>query len=263
VSWGTRFLIRPGERIALDGRVVAGSSHVNEAPITGGSRPVSKSPGDPIFAGTVNGDGALEAESTAAAQETTLAHIIRLVEEAQSRRAQSELWVEQFARIYTPVALLLAVVVLFAPPLASGTPWLAATYNALVLLVIACPCALVISTPVSIIAGLTAAAKRGVLIKEGVFLEIPATLAAIAFDKTGTITLCQPTVVDVVPLSGHHEKELLERATALEVRRDHPLTRAIVTYAESKGVRRAPAEDLQVIQGKGATAVIDGSKYEI
>ena len=216
-----------------------------------------------MFAGTINGDGALEAESTAAVQDTMLAHIIRLVEEAQSRRAQSEQWVERFARIYTPVVLLLAVVALLLPPLVLGTPWLVATYNALVLLVIACPCALVISTPVSIVAGLTAAAKRGVLIKGGVFLEVPATLSAIAFDKTGTLTIGQPSVVEVVPLSGHDERELLERVSAMEARSDHPLARAIVTYTESKAIRAVPAENLQVIQGKGATAVIEGRPFWI
>jgi Cd2+/Zn2+-exporting ATPase len=263
VPVGSRFIVRPGERIPLDGRVVAGSSQVNEAPLTGESRPVTKSLGSSLFAGTINGDGALEAESTAPVQDTMLAHIVRLVEEAQSRRAQSEQWVERFAHIYTPLVLVLAAIALFVPPLVLGTPWLASTYNALVLLVIACPCALVISTPVSIVAGLTAAAKRGVLIKGGVFLEVPATLTAVAFDKTGTLTIGRPVVIDVIPLSGHDERELLERAAALEIRSDHPLARAIVAHAESKRIRPAPALDLQLIQGKGATAVIDGRPFWI
>ncbi len=263
VEIGTRFLVRPGERIALDGRVVAGSSHVNQAPITGESKLATKSAGDPIYAGTINGDGALEAESTAAVEDTTLARIIRLVEEAQSSRAESEQWVERFARIYTPVVLVLAVFALLIPPLVFGQPWLKSTYNALTLLVIACPCALVISTPVSIVAGLTAAAKRGVLIKGGVYLEVPARLSAIAFDKTGTLTLGEPAVVSVTALSGHDEEELLERAAALEARSDHPLARAVLAYAESKGVRPEPADDLQTVQGKGATAVINGRPFWI
>ena len=263
VGIGTRFLVRPGERFALDGHVVAGSSHVNQAPITGESKLVTKSAGDPIYAGTINGDGALEAESTAVVQDTTLARIIRLVEEAQSSRAESEQWVERFARIYTPVVLVLAVLALLTPPLVFGQPWLKSTYNALTLLVIACPCALVISTPVSIVAGLTAAAKRGVLIKGGVYLEVPAKLAAMAFDKTGTLTLGEPAVVSVTPLNGHDEKELLERAAALEARSDHPLARAVLAYAESKGVRPLPAENLQIVQGKGATALVSGRPFWI
>ena len=263
VPVGSRFLVGAGERIALDGRIVAGSSEVNQAPITGESAPVAKQVGDPIYAGTINGDGELQAESTAAAEETTLARIIRLVEEAQSKRAQSEQWVERFARVYTPVVLLLAAAALVLPPLAIGTPWIAATYNALALLVIACPCALVISTPVSIVAGLTAAARRGVLIKGGVYLELPASLAAIALDKTGTLTRGEPEVVSITPLADHDERELLERAAALESRSNHPLARAVLDYAGRHGVRPEPAENLQVLQGQGATALIGGRPFWI
>lgn len=263
VAIGTRFFVRPGERIAFDGRIVAGSSHVNQAPITGESKLAAKSAGDPIYAGTINGDGALEAESTAAVQDTTLARIIRLVEEAQSSRAASEQWVERFARVYTPAVLVLAALALLIPPLALGRPWLPSTYNALTLLVIACPCALVISTPVSIVAGLTAAARRGILIKGGVYLEIPARLAAIAFDKTGTLTRGEPAVVSVTPLAGHEETELLERAAALEARSDHPLARAIVAYAACRGVHPEPAEAMQLVPGKGATALVGGRPFWI
>jgi len=263
VAVGSLFLVRPGERIPLDGRVTAGASHVNQAPITGESMPVSKAAGDAVFAGTINGDGALEAESTAAAKDTTLARIIRLVEEAQSGRAVSEQWVERFARIYTPAILALAVLALFLPPLLFGMPWARSTYNALALLVIACPCALVISTPVSIVAGLTTAAKRGVLIKGGVYLEIPAALSAIAFDKTGTLTRGEPEVVAVTPLSGHDEPELLQRAAALEASSDHPLAKAVVEYAQKKGVRPEPAQDLQTLQGRGVTATFAGRPYWI
>jgi Cd2+/Zn2+-exporting ATPase len=263
VAVGSRFIVRPGERIPLDGRVAAGASHVNQAPITGESQPADKAVGDPVFAGSINGNGLLEIESTAAAEETVLAHIIRLVEEAQSRRARSEQWVERFAQVYTPVVLLLAIAALVIPPLAWGQAWPQSIYQALVLLVIACPCALVISTPVSIVAGLTAAANQGVLIKGGVYLELPARLAAIAFDKTGTLTRGQPAVTSVVPLSGHTEAELLERAAALESRSDHPLAQAVLRYSEAQGVRHVPVQDLQVLQGKGATATFKDRPYWI
>jgi Cd2+/Zn2+-exporting ATPase len=255
------FVVRPGERFPLDGRVVRGSSHVNQAPITGESEPVTKQRGDEVFAGTINGDGALEVECTKAAQDTTLAHIIRMVGEAQSRRAPSEQWVEQFARVYTPAVMGLALAVLLVPPLVLHHDWREWLYNSLVLLVIACPCALVISTPVSIVAALAASARQGVLIKGGVYMEAPARLKAVAFDKTGTLTEGRPAVAEVVPLNGHDERELLERAAAMEVRSDHPLARAIVACAQEREIRLAPAEDFQIVQGKGATARFDGRQF--
>lgn len=260
VSIGSRFVVKPGERIPLDGKIVRGTSAVNQAPITGESAPVAKKPTDPVFAGTVNGDGALEVESTKAAGDTTLAHIVRMVGDAQSRRAPAEQWVEGFARWYTPTVLALAVVLAIVPPLFAGE-WSDWFYRALVLLVIACPCALVISTPVSIVAALTAAARQGVLIKGGAHVEAPARLRAIAFDKTGTLTEGRPSVVEIVPLNGHDEREVLERAVAMEGRSDHPLARAITTYAAAKGVTPAPAEDFQLVQGKGATALFDGRRF--
>ena len=207
---GSRFVVKPGERIALDGRVASGTSAVNQAPITGESVPVSKEPGAEIFAGTINGEGALEVESTKAAEDTTLARIIRLIEEAHSRRASAEQWVEKFARVYTPAVIVLAIAVFLLPPLLFGGVCGDWFYRALVLLVIACPCALVISTPVSIVSALAASARQGVLIKGGTYIEQPAHLKAIAFDKTGTLTRGQPAVVGVVPLNGHTEQELLE-----------------------------------------------------
>jgi Cd2+/Zn2+-exporting ATPase len=261
VSVGSTIVVRPGERIPLDGRVIAGASHVNQAPITGESIPVSKAAGEEVFAGTINGDGALEIETTKVAQDTTLAHIIRMVGEAQSRRAPSEQWVDQFARIYTPAVMGLSLLVLLVPPLALGGSWQAWLYNALVLLVIACPCALVISTPVTIVAALAAAARRGVLIKGGVYVELPANLQAIAFDKTGTLTVGKPAVVDVVPLSGHSVEELLTRAAAMEQRSDHPLAQAIVRFASERGIKPVPADEFQIIQGKGASARFDGRQF--
>ena len=261
VEVGTVFVVKPGERIALDGRVAAGVSLVNQAPITGESVPVEKGLDAEVFAGTINGDGALEVRSTKRADDTTLAHIIRMVDEAQSRRAPSEQWVEKFARVYTPAVMVLALGVLLVPPLLLGGSWQNWIYRSLVLLVIACPCALVISTPVSIVAALTAAARNGILVKGGLFIEIPARLRAIAFDKTGTLTLGQPAVVESVPLNDHSQRELLARAAALEARSHHPLARAVLAYAKELGVETLAAEDFQILQGKGATGRIQGKVY--
>jgi len=261
VPVGALFIVKPGEKFPLDGCVASGFSEVNQAPITGESAPVSKQPGDQVFAGTINGDGALEVECTKPADDTTLAHIVRMVAEAQLRRAPSEQWVEKFARVYTPVVMGLAVAILIVPPLLFGGHWEDWLYRSLVLLVIACPCALVISTPVSIVAALAAAAHNGVLIKGGTYVEAPARLQAIALDKTGTLTEGRPRVLDVVPLSGHDEKELLERVAAMESRSSHPLAQAIVAYARESGVQFSPADDFQIIQGKGATARFDGERY--
>lgn len=254
---GDRFIVPAGERIALDGRVVAGTSAVNQAPITGESVPVDKEPGGLVFAGTINGDGTLTIEATKPAEDTTLARIIRMVEEAHARRAPSEQWVERFARVYTPAVMIFALLVVLAPPLLLGGPWHEWFYRSLVLLVIACPCALVISTPVSIVASLTSSARAGVLVKGGVFVELPAHLNAIAMDKTGTITRGEPEVVRVVPLNGHTEDELLARAVALEGRATHPLARAIIRYAQRRGVAPKPAEDVQVLKGKGLTGTFE------
>src|SRR4051812_8223554 len=258
---GARFVVRLGERFPLDGRVASGASEVNQAPITGESAPVRKGAGDVVFAGTINGDGALVVESTRRADDTTLAHIIRMVEEAQSRRAPSEQWVERFARIYTPAVMGLALAVLLVPPLLFGGAWDDWLYRALVLLVIACPCALVISTPVSIVAALAAAAHRGVLIKGGLFVEVPARIRAVALDKTGTLTWGRPVVVEVVPLAGHDERELLARVAALEARSEHPLARAILAHARDRGVEVRPAADFQILQGKGASGRFGGQEY--
>ncbi|HEC14819.1 MAG TPA: heavy metal translocating P-type ATPase, partial [Rhodospirillales bacterium] len=258
---GSRFIVKPGERIALDGRVVSGLSAVNQAPITGESVAVSKEPGGEVYAGTINGEGALEVESTKAAGDTTLARIIRLIEEAQGRRAQAEQWVEKFARIYTPAVIVFAIAVFVLPPLLFGGAWDEWFYRALVLLVIACPCALVISTPVSIVSALAASARQGVLIKGGAYMEQPAKLKAIAFDKTGTLTRGQPEVVGVVPLNGHTEAELLERAGALEARSTHPLARAVIAYGERIGVIVDPGQEVRVLPGKGVSGLFRGEEY--
>ncbi len=258
---GSRFVVRPGERIALDGLVAAGMSSVDQAPITGESVPVAKEPGDDVFAGTINGDGALDVNSTRAAQDTTLARIIRMVEEAHSRRANVEQWVEKFAAVYTPAIIVLAIAIFLIPPLASSAAWADWFYRALVLLVIACPCALVISTPVSIVAALASSARQGVLVKGGVFIERPAHVKAVAFDKTGTLTCGEPSVVRVIPLHGHSEPELIERAAALEARSAHPLARAVTNYAARQGVETRPAADVQVLKGRGVKGTFNGEPF--
>ncbi len=261
VGVGTIFIVRPGEKIPLDGNVVKGNSAVNQAPITGESVPVDKQKGSEVYAGTINGDGVIEIESTKVAKDTTLAKIIRMVGDAQSQRSPSEQWVERFARYYTPVVMVLAVLVFLLPPLLFAANWSDWLYRSLVLLVIACPCALVISTPVSIVAALASAAKNGVLIKGGLFVEIPARLKAIAVDKTGTLTHGKPVVIDVAPLNGHDEIELLERAVALESHSNHPLALAIVRKANERNISVPAADDFEIIQGKGAQGVINGKLF--
>ena len=258
---GDHFIVQGGQRIPLDGCVVAGISAVNQAPITGESVPVEKEPGAAVYAGTINGDGVLTVESTKTAEDSTLARIIHMVEEAHARRAPSEQWVERFARIYTPAVMMLALLVFVLPPALIDGDRHGWFYRALVLLVIACPCALVISTPVSIVASLAASARAGVLVKGGAYIELPARLKAIAMDKTGTITRGEPEVVRVVPLGDHTEAELLARAAALEARSTHPLARAVLRYAETKGVSLAPASDVQVLKGKGLIGTFDGKPF--
>ena len=262
VALGTVVVVRPGDKIPLDGTLVKGSTTVNQAPITGESIPVEKGVGDDVFAGSINNHGAFEFEVARVADDTTLARIIRLVEEAQSRRAPSEQWVERFARYYTPAMMALALSVALFLPLALGN-WTHWFYQALVILVIACPCALVISTPVSIVAGLAAAARAGVLIKGGVFLEAPATIRAIAFDKTGTITTGRPEVQQIIPLSGHTDKELLERAAAMEAHSDHPIAGAILRRAREAGIDPAPVESFRLLEGMGAEGRYDGREFWI
>jgi Cd2+/Zn2+-exporting ATPase len=258
VPVGATVLVKPGEKFPLDGKVTQGETSVNQAPITGESMPVPKARGDDVFAGTINQDGAVSFVTTKAAGETTVARIIHMVGEAQSRRSPSEQWVERFARYYTPAVMVLAIAVILVPPLIFGGAWSKWFYEGLVLLVIACPCALVISTPVSIVAALTAAARNGVLIKGGLFVETPGRLTAIAVDKTGTLTEGRPVVQEVLPLSGHSERELLEIAAAIEARSEHPLAHAIVSHAGARDIRPGAAEDFQAIKGKGAHAQFRG-----
>lgn len=258
VAVGQRLVVRPGEKFPLDGRIVKGETTVNQAPITGESVPVSKAVNDEIFAGTINQDGAVEVVTLKVADDSTLARIVRLVSAAQRKRSPTEQWVETFARRYTPSVMILAVLVMLGPPLLTGANWSQWFYQGLVLLVIACPCALVISTPVSFVAALACAAHQGVLIKGATFLEMTSKLKALAFDKTGTLTVGQPEVREVVALSGHTEHEVLQVAAAIESRSQHPLAAAIVRHALSCGIQSAPAEGFQSLTGQGATATLNG-----
>ena len=258
VEVGGKFVVKPGEKVPLDGRITAGQTSLDQSPITGESMPVSRGVGDEIFAGSINQEGAVEALAVKPAEQSTISQIIKMVDEAQSKRSPSEQWVETFARYYTPAVLVIAIVVAVGVPVILGN-WSEWFYQALVLLVIACPCALVISTPVSIVAALAAAARNGVLIKGGLYVELPGKIKAVALDKTGTLTEGRPKVSELVPLSGHSEAELLKIATAIELRSEHPLARAIVQHAANQGIKPAPVEDYQAIKGKGATALLSGS----
>lgn len=257
VSIGDHFVVKPGERIPLDGQIVTGETTIDQSAITGESLPVAKAPGDGVFAGTINQDGAIEVRSTKLASDTTLARMMKLVKEAQGKRAPTEQWVERFARYYTPIVLGMALAIFVLPPLITSAGWQDWIYRGLVLLVIACPCALVISTPVSIVAALTAAARHGVLIKGGLFVEMPARLRVIAMDKTGTLTEGKPRVREVFPLSGHTAQEVLAIASAVEQRSEHPLAHAVVEYAQERGVRPPPASAFQAMKGKGAAARVN------
>ncbi len=258
VRVGDTILVGPGEKLPLDGRVLAGNSHVNQAPVTGESLPLEKMAGDEVFAGTINGRGALDVVVTRLRRDSTLARIIHLVERAQAQRAPSQAFVDRFARVYTPVVLALAVVVALAPPLFLAASWSTWFYRSLVLLVISCPCALVISTPVSIVSALAAAARKGVLIKGGAHLEKMASIRCIAFDKTGTLTRGRLRVVGVQPMTGVDPLEVVRLAASLEMRSEHPIGRAIVDYAMDSGIRPVSVDAFQALPGRGAEARIAG-----
>lgn len=261
VEVGAVFNVRPGERFGLDGVVVEGRTEVDQAPITGESQPVLKEPGSEVYAGTINGNGSVEVEATKVASDTTLAQIVRMVGEARKDRSDSEQWVERFARVYTPIVFGLAAAVWLLPPILLGADWNEWFYRALVLLVIGCPCALVIATPVAVVSGLAAAARHGVLVKGGRFLEVPASLKVVALDKTGTLTEGRPSVVDVIPHDDHTEEQLLAAAAAVEQHSDHPLARAIVERAREAAVEIPAVEGVEIVPGKGVVGVIDGHEY--
>lgn len=263
IEIGEIISVKPGERIALDGVVVSGSSTVNQAPITGESVPLEKKPGDAVFAGTINQEGYLEIKATKRAQDTTLARIIHLVEEVEAQKAPSERFVDRFAKYYTPSVVAVAVGVATIPPLFFGAPFADWFVRALSLLVIACPCALLISTPVSVVSAITSAARNGVLIKGGVYLEELGQIKAIAFDKTGTLTTGELEVTDVIPLNGHSADEVLQIAASLESKSQHPIAQAIVRGYE-QNTRRLTLQDVmdfESLTGKGVRAQLNGQVY--
>ena len=262
VQPGTRLRVRPGERIALDGEVLSGRSSVNQAPITGESLPVEKDLGDPLFAGTINGEGELEYRATRAADDSTLARIIHAVEAAQGSRAPTQRFVDQFSSIYTPVVILIAVFTALLPPLLLDGAWLDWLYRALVLLVIACPCALVISTPVTIVSGLAAAARGGILIKGGVFLETGRKLAWVALDKTGTLTEGRPRQTDVELLQ-EDDRDPRALAASLAARSDHPVSQAVARAAEADGIALYAVDRLAALPGRGVNGLIAGRSYHL
>ncbi|XHF30757.1 heavy metal translocating P-type ATPase [Pseudomonas chlororaphis] len=263
IDLGARVRVKPGERIALDGEVVSGSSTIDQAPITGESLPVEKTVGDKVFAGTINQAGSLEYAVTAAANNSTLARIIHAVEQAQGARAPTQRFVDQFSKIYTPVVFVLALAVAIIPPLFMGAAWFDWIYRALVLLVVACPCALVISTPVTIVSGLAAAARKGILVKGGVYLEGGFKLDYLALDKTGTITHGKPVQTDYLSLDPTADATAPAIAAALAGRSDHPVSLAIANAAVDKGFAALVVDNFEALAGRGVKGEVNGQVYHL
>lgn len=260
VEVNDNIVIKPGEKVPLDGEIVSGTSSINQAPITGESLPVDKQQGDTVYAGTVNESGSLEVKVTKLVEDTTIAKIIHLVEEAQEKKAPTQAFVDRFAGVYTPVVFILALLVMVVPPLVGFGSWGEWLYKGLALLVVACPCALVISTPVAIVSAIGNAAKNGVLIKGGTFLEKAGAIQTIAFDKTGTLTEGKPKVAEVISLQNNRE-ELISITQTIEEHSTHPIAQAISTYAVERGIPTKEGEAFKAIAGKGAQATINGVEY--
>jgi Cd2+/Zn2+-exporting ATPase len=254
---GTTILVRPGDRIAADGQIIEGVGAIDEAPVTGESVPNRKGVGDDVFAGTINTDAVLRIRVTATAADNTIARVVKLVEEAQASKAPTERFIDRFSRIYTPGVLLFAALVAIIPPVLFGQPWYEWIYKGLAVLLIGCPCALVISTPAAIAAGLAAGARRGLLLKGGAVLEALRKVKVVAFDKTGTLTLGKPVVTDVVALD-RDEKQILALAAALETGSSHPFARAILERAQSGKAPIPPVAGAKAIAGKGLAGTIGG-----
>jgi Cd2+/Zn2+-exporting ATPase len=255
IQIGDIMVVKPGEKIAMDGKIIKGSSNINQAAITGESMPVEKGEGDEVFAGTLNVQGSLEVAVTKLVQDTTLAKIIHLVERAEEEKAPSQKFVDVFAKYYTPAIIFLAMGVTLVPPLLFGQAWEIWIYRGLALLVVACPCALVVSTPISIVSAIGNAARNGILIKGGAFLEEASRLKAIAFDKTGTLTKGSPEVTDIISVN-KSKVDITSYASAIEKHSEHPLAEAIVRYAEDNESDPIEASEFESITGKGAKAKV-------
>jgi Cd2+/Zn2+-exporting ATPase len=260
---GDRVRVRAGTRVPIDGKVVAGRSTLDQKAITGESIPLTREPGDEVYAGSVNGDGALEIEATRRADDSVVARVVERVRAAQRGRTPAERTIERFAAIYTPVVVALALVVMVLPPLAVGASWRTWFGHGLVILVVACPCALVIGTPVAVVSALAAAARRGILIKGGQFLEEFGRLRLLAFDKTGTLTRGEPDVVEVVTSEGQDRGDLLRIAAALGDRGGHVLGRAIARHARGLRLEVPQADDYVAVPGMGATGSVGSTQYHI
>ena len=261
VAVGSSVRVRPGERVALDGVILDGQSTINQAPITGESLPVEKNVGDVVYAGTINESGSFDFRVTAGATNSTLARIIHAVEEAQGSRAPMQRFVDQFAKYYTPAVFLTAFLVAIVPPLLMNGDWTEWIYTSLVILVIGCPCALVISTPVSIVSGMAAATRHGILIKGGMFLEQGRQIKWLALDKTGTITHGKPSQTDFAPVGSIGQAKAASLASSIAARSDHPVSRAIAENGAEKGFTRLEVADFTAIPGQGVSGVIDGKKW--
>ncbi|MEO3960451.1 heavy metal translocating P-type ATPase, partial [Chromobacterium piscinae] len=263
VAVGSRVRVRPGERVPLDGRIADGHSSFNEASITGESLPVDKGPRDAVFAGSINGSGVVEVETTAPASGSVLARIIATVRDAQASKAPTQRFIDRFASVYTPVVLVLALAFAVAAPLLGLMAWHQAIYSALVMLVIACPCALVIATPVTVVSALASAARHGLLVKGGAPLEMAARIDTVCLDKTGTLTLGEPRVTRVAALGGGDESTVLAMAAALDSHSTHPLAKAVLDEAARRGIAVPAAEQVSELVGRGVRGRVDGRALQL
>lgn len=260
---GDRVVVKPAERIPVDGIVREGRSAVNQAPITGESVPVDKAPDEPVFAGSVNGDGALVVEVTAAIGDRTLDRVIKLVAQAQTQKAPTQLFTERFERVFVPIVLVADLLLIVVPPLLGFWTWSESFYRGMALLVAASPCALALGTPAAVLSGIAQAARKGVLIKGGAYLEVLGSMDTLALDKTGTITRGEPEVTDLRPFDGVDESRLLAVTAAVERRSQHPLARAIIQAAEVRGLDIPVAGDVESVTGRGIRSTVDGARVEV